>query len=350
MFHHTRTSLIKRYLSRIVFGLISLGFACSTLQAQDPAPYEPYYSPTKGFKPAQRDFTKIFLQLAGSLEHYGSPEPYIRHVLAEHTRIAAKYKAAKGKDDTARPKYLTDDFVEHLLANWKKLTPGLKLDSLCKQSGRNMRLAIMGTWNMPISELVAQEEFLTENQKKSFQSLLEKPFFASKDFPTLEAFYAEGGGYDKLSESGKSQLSKRVRLGTLSPEKRDAIIKDDKGGSLAVALLNTHHEALINYLTTDSKEVVNGDTLLASMKSGLKLDQDKLDLSKLTDYQRDAFQYSHTIKADFVKRYEFIDKNAANTADAKNMKAALFSMVDNLVTIANSEFRAGLLELESGSK
>jgi hypothetical protein len=350
MFQNTRISLRIRYLSCTVFALALLGLTNQALRAEESAPYAEYYNPDSGFKPAQRDFTKIFLQMAGSLEHHGSPEPYIRHVLAEHTRIAAKYKAATGKDDTPRPRYLTDHFVEHLLANWNKLTPSLKLDSLCRQSGRNMRLAIMGTWNMPIAELVAQEAALTGDEKKSLQNLLEKPFFAREDFPSVEAFYADGGGYDKLSESGKSQLSRRVHLGTLTPDKRDAAIKDDKGGSLAVALLNSHHEALIKYLTTNSKEVVNGDTLLATMKSGLKLDQDELDLSELTDYQRDAFQFSHAIKADFEKRYDFVNKNTTNAASAKNMKAALFSMVDNLVAIADSEFRAGLMEIQSGTK
>ena len=36
------------------------------------------FDPAKGFKPAQRDLTEVYLQLAASLENFGSPEPYLR--------------------------------------------------------------------------------------------------------------------------------------------------------------------------------------------------------------------------------------------------------------------------------
>lgn len=343
----TPNSLIICYLRHVFLLLMLLWFSHLRIRAEDQTPYAPYFNPANGFKPAQRDLTKIFLQMAGSLEHFGTPEPYIRHVLAEHTRIAAKYKSATGKDDTALPTYLTDDFVEHLLGNWKKLTPGLKLDSLCRQSGRNMRLAIMGTWNMPVSEIVAQETALSDAEKKEFAGFIAKDYFKKSDFPNLERFYQDGNGYDKLSETGKEEMTRRTARGMMAPEKRNAAIKDDKGGSLVVALLNTHHEALMNYLTTDSKKVVNGDTLLATLKSGLKLDQDKVNFSGMNEYQRDALQYSNAIKADFVKRFQYIRQTVKPENEAEGTVQAVYAMVDNIAAIANSEFRAGLLEMKT---
>ena len=54
-----------------------LVLACHTVAfAGDKQPeYLASFDPAKGFKPAQSDLTEVFLQLAGSLEYYGSPEP-----------------------------------------------------------------------------------------------------------------------------------------------------------------------------------------------------------------------------------------------------------------------------------
>lgn len=104
------------------------------------------FDPAKGFKPAQDNLTQVFLQMAGSLEFYGSPEPYLRHVADEHKRIEALYLRKNGKAPRSyRPAYMTDDFIDRLAANWKLLSPKLGLEPYAKDVGHMMRDAIKGT-------------------------------------------------------------------------------------------------------------------------------------------------------------------------------------------------------------
>ncbi len=104
------------------------------------------FDPAKGFKPAQSDLTEIFLQIAGSLEYCGSPEPYLRHVKAEHERVEAKFRQQLGRASKAYwPAYMTDDYFEQFAANWTALAPKLGLVALAKSAGHNMRDAILGT-------------------------------------------------------------------------------------------------------------------------------------------------------------------------------------------------------------
>lgn len=114
--------------------------------AADRPEYLDSFDPAKGFKPAQRDLTEVFLQLAGSLEAYGSPVPYLRHVAAEHQRIENLYRQRSGKEPTSfRPSYLTDEYINKLAENWDLLSPKLGLDPLAKDTGNSMRDAIKGT-------------------------------------------------------------------------------------------------------------------------------------------------------------------------------------------------------------
>lgn len=117
------------------------------VNAAEPPEYLKYFDPAKGFKPAQRNLSEIYLQAAGSLEHYGSPEPYFRHMLAEHERIAklAGRKLGRGKGDR-RPARMTKDYIEKLIANWNKLSPVLQLDELSRGIGSDVRSAIRGVW------------------------------------------------------------------------------------------------------------------------------------------------------------------------------------------------------------
>ena len=122
-----------------------LVFAAGASAAEKPE-YLDSFDPAKGFKPAQRDLTEIFLQLAGSLEAYGSPEPYLRHVAAENSRIEALYRQKFGKAPKSyRPAYMTDEYIDHLAANWEVLSPKLGLGPFTKDVGHTMRNAIKGT-------------------------------------------------------------------------------------------------------------------------------------------------------------------------------------------------------------
>ena len=122
-----------------------LVFAVGASAAEKPE-YLDSFDPAKGFKPAQRDLTEIFLQLAASLEYYGSPEPYLRHVAAEHNRIEALYRQKYGREPKSyRPDYMTDEYINRLSANWKLLSPKLGLEPYAKDVGNTMRDAIKGT-------------------------------------------------------------------------------------------------------------------------------------------------------------------------------------------------------------
>ena len=104
------------------------------------------FNPAKGFKPAQSDLTEVFLQIAASLEYYGSPEPYLRHMKAEHDRIETKFRQRLGRGSKAYwPSYMTDEYFAQFAANWNMMAPKLGLEVLAKHTGNLMRDAINGT-------------------------------------------------------------------------------------------------------------------------------------------------------------------------------------------------------------
>ena len=128
--------------------LVVLTFALllCVLTAAEKAEYLDSFNPAKGFKPAQRDLTEIFLQLAGSLEEYGSPEPYLRHIAKEHARIETLYRRKFATEPKSyRPAYMTDEYINRLAANWNLLSPKLGLAPYAKEVGHMMRDAIKGT-------------------------------------------------------------------------------------------------------------------------------------------------------------------------------------------------------------
>lgn len=140
------------------------------------------FDPAKGFKPAQRNLTEIYLQLAGSLEHFGTPEPYLTHIRKEHQRIEAAYLQKFGKQPKSRwPAYMTDDYLARSMANWNTLSPKLGLQPLTKDIGHSMRLAIKGTRDSG-TILVG---ILSEHQKHVFDSML-KPNAEPVDFEALK--------------------------------------------------------------------------------------------------------------------------------------------------------------------
>ncbi len=336
----TPNSLIIRYLRHAFLALMLFCLSHLSIRAEEQEPYAPHFNPATGFKPAQRSLTHVFLQMAGSLEHFGTPEPYIRHVMAEHARIDAKYKLATGKGGSSRPAYLTDEYIDNLLGGWNKIAPVLNFESLCKLSGRNMRHAILGGWNKSVSELVADENQLTESEKTAYKSFLKKDYFAKADFPDLEAFYK--APYDKLSEAGKEQLSQRTKRGALKPEQREQSIKNSNHGTIIISILNEHQKKTLASLEGKSAEKINSDNLKAALIEKLSLDEKDIAWQKLPSEERDALRYSHAITAVFQKRFAHVRKDAQTPEQAANIEKAMTSMVINLLTIAQSEFEAAL--------
>ena len=129
-------------LTAIAFAFIAL----VTADAAEKPEYLASFNPAKGFKLAQRDFTEIFLQLAGSLEEYGSPEPYLRHIAKEHARIEALYRRKFDTEPKSyRPSYMTDEYINRLAANWNLLAPKRGLEPFAKEVAHMLRDAIKGT-------------------------------------------------------------------------------------------------------------------------------------------------------------------------------------------------------------
>ena len=125
--------------------LFALLFSSCQLAAQAPE-YLQHFDPAKGFKPAQANLTEIALQLAGSLECYGSPEPYLRHMQQEHARVSRLFAEKTGKEHISRsPSHMTEAYVDRLVKNWNTLSVPLGLEAFAKEIGRCMREGIMGT-------------------------------------------------------------------------------------------------------------------------------------------------------------------------------------------------------------
>lgn len=187
MFHHTRKSLRNSYFRRLVLFALFASAAASNLTGgmaatADKPEYLASFDPAKGFKPAQGDLTEIFLQIAGSLEYYGSPLPYLQHMKAEHERIEAKYRQRLGRESKAYwPPYMADDYFDRFAANWNALAPKLGLEALAKNTGNNMRDAILGTRGNG-TVLV---EIFNQHQAKVFDSLAGKSH-ETADFDALK--------------------------------------------------------------------------------------------------------------------------------------------------------------------
>lgn len=336
----TPNSLIIRYLRHLFLSLMLLGLSHLSIRAEEQAPYALHFNPASGFKPAQRSLTQVFLQMAGSFEHFGTPEPYIRHVMAEHARIDAKYRLATGKSVSSRPTYLTDEYVENLFASWKKLNSVLSLESFCRKSGRNMRYAILGSWNKSVSELVADETQLTESEKTAYKSFLKKDYFIKADFPALEAFYK--APYDKLSEAGKEQLSQRTKRGTLKPDQREQSIKDSNHGTIIISIFNEHQKKTLASLEGESPEKINSDNLQAALIEKLSLRKKDVTWQKLPPEEADALRFSHAIEDAFMTRINHLSKQPIPKEQADQIEKALRIYIVNLLTIAQSEFEAAL--------
>lgn len=161
--------------------------------ANNPPEYLQSFNPEKGFKPAQKDLTEVFLQIAGSLEFYGSPEPYLRHMASEHTRIDAKYQRKYGKLPTrCRPANLTDDYIDVLSRTWKFLSPDLGLERFAKEIGSTMRDAIRGTRGTGTTVV----EIFNEHQSLAFDAMAGKGT-QKADFEALKAKLVTGLELDK---------------------------------------------------------------------------------------------------------------------------------------------------------
>jgi hypothetical protein len=180
---------------------------CPALEPQSRPEYTASFDPTKGFiRPAQRDLTEIFLQIAGSLEANGSPEPYLRHMANEHSRIEALYRQKFGKAPRSfRPDYLTDAYIDRVSANWNLLSPKIGLEPYAKEFGHMMRDSIKGTRGTG-TILV---DIFNRHQEKVFREFTGKSK-ESSDFESLRLELLRQLELDKASvDEGRYEVARR---------------------------------------------------------------------------------------------------------------------------------------------
>jgi hypothetical protein len=209
LFHPMLKALRIRYF-RSVFSVsivaIALFVGASRGSAAEKPEYVTSFDPAKGFKPAQTDLTEIYLQIAGSLEYYGSAEPYLWHVVKEHARIEALYLQKTGRaPKTYRPDYMTDAYIDRLSSNWKSLSPALGLESFAKGIGNTMRDAIKGTRGT--GTIIVQ--IFNRHQKSVFDSMAGKGT-GTADFEVLRAELTRQLELDKESvDEERYEISRR---------------------------------------------------------------------------------------------------------------------------------------------
>ena len=325
-----------RYLAVVLPLLLASPSNC----VAEPA-YAAYFNPDDGFKPVQPSLAKAFLKLAGSLEHFGTPEKYIRHVLAEHERIDAAHHAKGGKG-SSRPAYLTDEYADTLIASWNKMATPLELENFCRQAGKNMRYAILGTKNMTVSELVLLETKLNEKEITTYRDLLGKQYFKKTDFKAMEAFYETA--YDKLTETGQTQISRRTMLGTLDPEARMKELSKPITGTALLDFLNKNQDATFARIEDRSKPKADSETLQANIIEFLKLETSLELVPGLDAHDSEALIYAHKIRDEYMRRVGAVRKTAKSPEQEAKIDKAMRLMLENLVVLVQSEFEAGVYQ------
>jgi hypothetical protein len=230
--------------------LITLGLT-SVLPAENAPESLRFFDPSKGFKSAQSNLTEAFLQAAASLEHFGSPEPYLRHMLAEHERIHKK-AVAKFGDGTATtlPDSLTAERIEKLLANWNKLSPVLGLDSFARDVGQDVRLGIRGVWDKGTIAVT----FLNEHQQKVIVDI-------SNQGP-------HSVGFQQLKDQAvkELELDKAVlHLEDYQVQRRDAVMNADLVNAKFIGLQKTLRKKLPTEKADQITEAIKGTFLDMAM-------------------------------------------------------------------------------------
>ena len=185
---------------------LAFAFLLSVLTAAEKPEYLDSFNPANDFKPAQRDLTEIFLQLAGSLEEYGSPEPYLRHIAKEHTRIEALYRRKFATEPkSSRPAHMTDEYINRLAANWNLLSPKLGLEPFAKEVGNMMRDAIKGT--RETGTIIV--EIFNQHQARVFDEMTGKGGKGA-DFESLRSELVRRLELDKATVSeGRYEVARR---------------------------------------------------------------------------------------------------------------------------------------------
>lgn len=204
--HHTIKPLTISFLRCIAAMLALAGFAPLSWSTETEQPeYRQFYNPDKGFNPAQANLTEIFLQIAGSLEHHGSPEPYLRHMQAEHKRVSALFQKTTGKPLPSKmPPHMSDEHIDLVIKNWNVLAQPLQLQPFTKEIGRCAREGIRGT---RMTGTVAVQ-FFNEHQKAVADAMQGKSRLVPS-FPDLRTRLIHELEFDKKAVNVKGYETSR---------------------------------------------------------------------------------------------------------------------------------------------
>lgn len=298
---------------------IVLGVAAGT-----PKYYE-YYNPDEGFKFGAESFSEVYLQIAGSLEHHGSPEPYICWVFAE----------IKKSNPEVLPDYFTDEYTEQLIDNWNKLEAPLQLDKLSREAGLYMRYALRSSVNGDDEEIVGFQSHLSSEKLERYRYWVENGATRA-DLTKLDSFYREV--YDDLNPVGQNLISIMVLAPMRDQSHTQEIIKGmlERGTLLAVAIdaygKGMKKELSENRLTENDDRYLEKFILKEVEINGTDPDYSKLHLNTV-----EQVYFAHLIKKGFDERIAFIRERADADLAARATNALIF-IAENINILAHKEF------------
>ena len=212
-----------------------------------------------------------------------------------------------------------------------------------------MRYAIEGAWNKSPEDWARDESKLNGAEKTQFKNFMEKKFFTKADVQSMESFYADGGGHDKLSDQGKAQMSERLWLGKMLKGKRDDELTRRKGGTDLVKFFNGFQKRVAEDISNGGERKVNSDLLEKELIAFLKLNEETVVFSKLGWASRDAIQYAHLVKGGFVRRIDHV-RRTASQKDLDVVETNLRLIVENIAAVAYSELEAAFFEMSADKK
>ncbi len=111
----------------------------------------------------------------------------------------------------------TRRILENTLENAKKriMTLDKRIDEAKVEHAAEVQAQVAAA-----AALAAKETKLNAGERETYRGFLEKSYFTKKDFGKLDEFYTHS--YDKLSEGGKEEMSKRIHEGIRRGEFREA--------------------------------------------------------------------------------------------------------------------------------
>ena len=132
--------------------------------------------------------------------------------------------------------------------------------------------------------LAAKETKLNEQERQTYRGFLEESYFTKRDFGKLDEFYKHS--YDRLSEGGKDEMSKRIHEGIRRGEFKEsdlpnAVLQRELGHRAAKAKDNT----LIQDKSSKRDNADNPQGTDAKVSTTKSIDLGSISLSnvKLTD-------------------------------------------------------------------